>query len=493
MAATDAPEPRTYGNWRKPGGGGLFGLGKAATYTGLAFTAFSLIVLLFVGPILGFVMLLVGLAMIAAASVPLAHGRTLMGTVTPRVAHGRDVATGQTRHRGGPLTRKASFALPGLAATTRLSEGTDTQGQRFAIVTVPKRHHHTLVFTADPDGAALVDQDDVDVWVARWGLWLASLGDEPGILAASVTVETSPDSGERLRRELDASTRPDAPHAARAMLEEIAESYPTGSAIVKAMAAITFRGVNGQYREDLERDLAGRVAHLANGLRGTGAGAARPMTAAELCEAIRCSYDPGAQKTFDDARATGDRCELGWQDVGPVHANAPYAHYEHDDARSVTWAMTRAPRGNVGSDVLARLLRPHPDIDRKRVTLLYRPMDSAKAARTVESDHRDAEATIRNTRRPTARMDAELRSAEQSAREEAEGAGLLNFGLIVTATVTDPDRLPEAERAVDQLTPTARIHVRRMYGSQEAAFTAGLPLGIVLPAHQTTTRIKEGL
>lgn len=493
MSSVESTEPRTYGNWRRPGGGGLLGLSKAATYTGLGLIAVAMIVMITVDPLAGLVLLTVSLAGLAAACVPLLHGRTTLQTITPRVAYGRDVVAGHARHRGGPLTRTETFTLPGLAAGTRLSEATDGQGRPFAIVTLPRRHHHTIVFAVDPDGAALVDDDDVDTWVARWGLWLAALGDEPSLLAVSVTVETSPDSGERLRRELAATTIPDAPAAAVAMLGEIAETYPTGSAAVRAMLACTFRGTRGQYRQDLERDLAGRCSHLSAGLHGTGAGAVRPMAASELCEQVRCAYDPAAQRDFDDARAAGAPIDLGWSQVGPAAADSRYGHLFHDDAASVTWAMTGAPRGNVPADILARLLRPHPDVDRKRVTLLYRPIGSARAARIVEGDHRDAQATVRNAKQPTARMLAEQDSTAQTRREETAGSGLVNFAMLITATAASLDRLPAASRAIEQTAPTARIQIRRCYGHQQAAFTACLPLGIVLPAHQPTRRVKEGL
>jgi hypothetical protein len=493
MATAEHTEPRTFGNWRRPGGGGLFGLGKGATYGGLGLGAVSMLVMIFAGAIVGFGMLLVGLAVLAVASVPLLSGRTVLGHVLPRLAYGADRVRGEHVHRGGPTSKSGTFRLPGLAATSRLTEATDAQGRPFAIVTLPKRRLHTIVFTADPDGAALVDPDDVDMMVARWGAWLANLGDEPGIVAVSVTVETSPDSGERLRRELDATTRPDAPAICADMLGEVAQTYPSGSATVKAMIAVTFRGARGRYQQDTARDLAGRAAHLAGGLHGTGAGGARPMSAQELAEAIRCAYDPAAQATFDDARAQGTVAELDWHDVGPAAAEASYGSYGHDGAASVTWAMTQAPRGNVPSDVLARLLRPHPDVDRKRVALLYRPLDSARAARVVEGDHRDAEATVRNAKRPTSRMLSEQKSAAATAQEEAQGAGLLSFAMLVTATVTEAERLPAARRAVEQLAPTSRIRIRPVYGGQEAAFAAGLPLGVVLAAHQRTTRVKEGL
>jgi hypothetical protein len=164
-------EPRTYGNWRAPGGGGLFGLGKTATYTGLGVASLAVVVMIFAGGFAGFGLLITGLGVIAAGSLELPHGRTLFESVAPRVAYGRDHRAGRTRYQAGPLSRVPgqAFPLPGLAAGTRLAEGVDAQGRAFAIITLPKRRFHTVVLTADPDGAALVDDDAVDEWVARWG------------------------------------------------------------------------------------------------------------------------------------------------------------------------------------------------------------------------------------------------------------------------------------------------------------------------------------
>lgn len=493
MAALENTEPRTYGNWRRPGGGGLFGMSKIATYGGLAHIAFSVLLMIVAGPIIGFVALFVGLGLIGLASFPLLNGRTALQSVVPRVAHTWDVATGQTVHRAGPHTTNGTFRLPGLAADSKLSEATDAQGRPFAIVTLPRRSHHTIVFSASPDGDSLVDDDQINVWVARWGAWLATLGDEPGLIAVSVTVETAPDSGERLRRELNATTIDDAAAIAASMVTEIAETYPNGSATTNAMIAMTFRGVRGQYRQDVERDLAGRVAHFATELLGTGAGAVRPMSAQELCEKIRVAYDPDAQKAFDDARALNEKSKLSWQEVGPAAAEAKYDHYLHENKVSVTWVMIEPPNGNVTSEVLSRLLKPHPDVTRKRVTMLYRPLDSARASRVVEADKRDAETTVRNNPNPTERMKIERDMAQKAAEEQVQGAGVTNFGMVITATTDCVENLPQVHRVIGQLTPTARLRVRPAYGGQEAAFTACLPLGVVLPAHQKTAVLREAM
>lgn len=156
--------------------------------------------------------------------------------------------------------------------------------------------------------------------------------------------------------------------------------------------------------------------------------------------------------------------------------------------------MTGAPRGSVNSSVLARLLAPHGDVDRKRVSVLYRPMDSARAAAVVEQDQNNANVRITSGNRPSARALVDARSAQQTAQEEAQGAGLVNFGVVVTATVTDRERLPDAVAAVEQSSGSARLLLRPAYGSQDTVFAASLPLGLVLPEHSMVpSEIKDAL
>lgn len=76
-----------------------------------------------------------------------------------------------------------------------------------------------------------------------------------------------------------------------------------------------------------------------------------------------------------------------------------------------------------------------------------------------------------------------MRSAAATASEEASGAGLVQFGMLVTATVGDPGREADTRTAVDNLAATARLRLRPVYGSQDSAFAAALRLGLVLPKH----------
>lgn len=511
-----APQ-RTYGNWRRPTSAGLGSLGTIGTGALLVGVIAVIITMVAAGIVPALVVAGFGAVFFAFLGIRDSHHRTGLQRVSARVGFARGRRRAANVYRSGPLSHTpwGVHQLPGIAAASRLSEWRDSYGRPFGLLYVPATGHFSVVFATEPDGASLVDVEQVDNWVAHWGNWLAALGNEPGVVGAQVTVETAPDTGTRLRREVAMHAHPGAPSVAQSMLAEVVATYPEGSATVKAWVTLTFAGAQragGRRRSDEEmaRDLASRLPGLSHGLGATGAGAARPVSAAELCEVVRTAYDPAAAKLIDEAHAAGDPPDLSWNDIGPAAAQAGWGAYRHDSATSVTWSMTAAPRGEVFSSVLGQLLAPHPDVDRKRVTLLYRPLDAAKAARVVEQDKRNADFRVGSAQRPTARALTEQRAAILTAAEEARGAGLVNFGMLVTATVTTApgddvdefdggragrrERLADARAAIDNLSATARTRLRPVYGSQDSAFAAALPLGLVLPAHlKVPTELREAL
>lgn len=501
MAVVETSRVRTYGNWRRPTSPGILGLGSVGT--GLLLAGLVAIVITVMATDLlraAIVTAVLGCVMLAVITKD-AHGKNMLSRGGARAAWWSGRSRGAHIYRSGPLGRAlwGTYQLPGIVAPTRLSEHTDSYGRPFALLYTPATGSFSIVIGTEPDGAALVDQEQIDVWVADWGHWLANLGNEPGVEAASVTIETAPDSGTRLRREVETSIDSNAPAFAQEMLREVVHRYPEGSSTVKAYVAITFNasrrsGSKKRRAEEMSRELASRLPGLTGGLQATGAGAAHPLSAQELCEIIRVAYDPAAASLIDEAHAMGQVPELSWVDVGPTATQASWDGYRHDSAYSCTWAMSQAPRGNVQSGVLARLLAPHRDIARKRVTLLYRPIDAARAAAIVEADLRAAEFRMTSSSKPAARDSLAVRAAAATASEEASGAGLVQFGMLVTATVTDSSRKADAHAAIDNLSATARLRLRPVYGSQDSAFAAALPLGLVLPKHiRVPAELREKL
>lgn len=492
MATVETPvrQVRTYGNWRKPASAGLLGLG--AVGTGILIVGMLVVVIIMMtrgllDAAIAAVVLVVGLGLMMVRD---SHGKSTLSRISTRIGWWMSRSKGSNVYRSGPTGRVAwgTNQLPGLAAGLRLSEHEDSYHRKFALLHAPSTATYSIVIGTEPAGASLVDPEQIDVWVADWGHWLANLADEASVEAASVTIETAPDSGTRLRREVETNMDDSAPEFAQAMLREAVDRYPSGSSTVRAYVAITFNAAQrqgGKRRkpEEMARDIASRLPGLTHTLQATGAGAAHPLTAQQLCEVVRIAYDPAASVLIDEAHAAGHTPELDWTDVGPSAAQANWSSYRHDSGHSITWSMTSAPRGHVQSGVLSRLLAPHRDITRKRVTLLYRPISAARAAAMVEADLRAAEFRATAEAKAKARDVLAVRAAAATAQEEASGAGLVNFGMLVTATVRTPADEADAVAAIDNLGATARVRLRPVYGSQDSAFAAALPLGLVLTKH----------
>lgn len=481
---------RTYGNWRRPKSPGLLGLGSFGTLLLVTGLIVSVIVVMAAGILAALVWLALLGVVVLLVQARDAHGRNVVQRVGARLGWWSTRIAGAHIYRSGPLgrTRYGTFQLPGIAAATTLTEHRDSYGRPFALLWVPATSSYTVVLGSDPDGAALVDPDQVDLWVADWGHWLRQLGEEPGLTGASVTIETAPDPGLRLRREVTRALDPDANPFSAAVLHDILDIYPAGSSVVRAYLALTFTGKAGGKRrpaDEMARDLAARLPGLTGGLQSTGAGVAGPLSAAQLCELVAVAYDPAAAAGIEELHARGEEPDLRWPDVGPVGAEASWDAYRHDSGTSRTWAMSQAPRGLVTSSVLTRLLEPHPAVARKRVTVIYSPIDAARAAALVEADVRAAEFTATNRHRAHARDSHALRAATATAMEEAAGAGLVDFAVLVTATVTDPACLPDATSAINNLAGTARLRLRVMTGSQDSGFAAALPLGLSLAGYST--------
>ena len=496
MAAAGEQVERTYGNWRKPRTPGIGKLGLLGTLILMGGMVATIMSMMFFGPLAAFVVAAVVAAVLTPLLIQDRHGRTALQAATARIAWWRGRSAGQHLYRSGPLGIKArgSCRLPGLLAASQAVDANDSYGQPFGMVILPQVGHYTVVLECGADGASLVDSDQIDTWVAHWGQWLAALSVEPGLVAASVTIETAPDLGHRLHSEVNANLDPDAPDLARQVLEEIVEHYPAGSAQVSTRIALTYAaaarpGAKRRSTPEMAREIGARLPGLSRNLAMTGAGTARAMTAQQIAEAVRVAFDPAAQALLDASHGE----TLDWSDAGPVATQEHWDRYIHDSGVSITWGMSEAPRGEVLSNVLAGLVSPHADISRKRVTLLYRPYDPGTAGTLVERDRKDARFRITGDR--TAARDAiAVAAADQTAREEAKGAGLVRFSMLVTATVRSADALPAAAAAIDTLAPAARVQLRRMYGSQAAAFTAALPLGVVLPDHlQVPAVIREAL
>ncbi len=513
-AAPVESEPRTYGNWRKPTTPGLPGLGLLGTAVALGGLVLTVLVQMVAGLVPAAVTLLLVLLLVAPLLYKNRSGRNGWQALTARVMWARGRRARQHVYRSGLAGPVAygTHTLPGLLAASTLYDCVDSYGEPFALLHVPATRHYSVVLKCDPEGSQLVDPETSDTWVARWGTWLAELPREPNLEAASATVETAPDPGSRLAREVEALLSDGAPDLARRMLTEVTDTYALGSPQVSGRVALTFSATRRNLEDvelfagrkarktgggraggqrarvltpaEMAAQIGSRLPGLVRELATTGAGGARAMTAAELAETVRVAYDPQAGPVIEALHARGQDPGIDWAQAGPSGQAEDWGSLRHDSGTSVTWQMTQAPRGAVQSQVLRALLEPNSELTRKRVTLLYRPHDPAASAKIAYNDVRTAlgSATMRAGEGRAAET-LDLQAARQTAAEEAGGAGLTRFSLLVTATVTDPDQLDHAADLIDQAGGASRLQLRRVYAGQSASFAACLGVGLVLNRH----------
>ncbi|MEU4569466.1 SCO6880 family protein [Micromonospora sp. NPDC023956] len=487
MTAEAHIEP-TYGNWRRPRRPGLGRLGLVGTvgvFGGLVLVLLASLVSLTASAVVATPFVL-GLAPMAIRTQ---DGRNLYQLASVRIGWRQRRARGEHLYVSGPLSARPEgrFHPPGMLTRVETRDGRDAYDRPFGVLHHRGRNLYTIVLRCEPDGGSLVDPDQVDTWVALWGEWLSRLAHEPGLRGASVVVETAPDPGTRLATEVLPRLDGSAPATARAVMEEVVDDYPSASSEMNSYVTLTY-GVPGNQRrdpEDVVTDLAIRVPSLLTGLVSAGGGLAEPLTAEQIAEVVRVAYDPASAAEVLSVRAEHGHTGLEWADAGPVAAVETVDSYQHDSGVSRTWLLTLAPRGTVRASVLRTMLDASAGTRRKRVALLYRPIDPATSARIVEADRRAAQFMATSRRGMVqARAAAEVRAAEQAAAEEATGAGLVEFSLMLTITVDTAAQLDDASVIVRNMTGATRIAMRPANRMQAAAFTCTLPVG-VLPWEQT--------
>jgi hypothetical protein len=492
---TQTQTHRTYGNWRRPRSSGLWRLGLAPTLLTVGVVVTASLISMIAGLVPGLVFFAFTVPPLFVLLRPAHDGYTRLQRLGAWVGGARARAARENTYRSGPIGLVAcgTHQLPGLLAASQLSETRDAHGRPFGVLCHPHVRHLTVVLESEPDGASLADQRQLDQWVAHHGDWLAQLSREPGLIACQISIESSPDPGTRLRHMLANRRSDHAPSYAMQVMNEIRDTYPAGAAELKARIALTYRmnAAGGRKLSAAEKahEVGVRLPALYGTLPNTGAGGGVPVDAQRLCEIVRVAYDPAAAETIESSRAAGDAAALSWDDVGPASAQALPRSYHHDGATSITWEMADAPRTAVVETVLSELLAPHRDIPRKRVTLLYRVLSPAEAARMVENDVHAAEFRVNTRRNPSARDQREVQSAHATAAEEARGAALIGVGMLVTASVLEQDGLAAALAAIENVGPTARINLRVRAHSQDSAFAAALPLGVWLPEYQSLPKV----
>ncbi|MGQ4618984.1 SCO6880 family protein [Nocardia sp. R7R-8] len=481
---------RMYGRWERPRSAGFFGLTWGVSMLGL-----GLIIMVMVGFMITRSLLSAGVLILGSAVVftPLAvtrNGRTGWEILLVRAQFAAARARGEHVYHAGRFSKFPGVAtLPGLVADSRLTEYETAGGHRFAMIHIRRSDHYTVVLRVIPRGKELVDQAQIEAWVDGYGQFLATQSRGGEVVAVTSVLDNVVETRLKQAREVTRLVRPNAPPYAQAVMREAAADIGGVGVRIEARIAITYRAIGKGRRDSAEqaREIGQRLQGVLSQLARAGL-PATPLQAWEVLGLVRTRYDLAAQRDVE-AAGTAITSTQSWDSVGPIAHQDRWDHYVHDGARSITWEMDAAPRGAVMETVLEELLRPRADVPRKRVAVVYRLHSAAEATTLVDSDFRDAVAA-EQTERGIASASARIRVGNtQAAREEqARGAGLTRFGVLVTVTDHLDGDLPGIEASVKGMAAASRLSVRRCYGTQAAAFAASLGIGLILPEHTSISR-----
>ena len=469
-------EQRSYGGWRVSRSVGIGSLDTRQSVMALGGVLAPIVAAFLGGLIPALVAAVPGLVLVVLA-VLRRDGVLVLDLAAARIRWQIASWRGQTLYRGQILAAYPQVLdLPGVLAPTRLLEAKEPgRSGRVGIVWNQASGEMSATLLLSPAGALLADSATINRQVDAWGQLLASLADDPQIRHAAVTIELVPEAGTQLDHHVTGRLSPDAPELAATVMRQVVRAAPQASSRVSARMTLTLAP-----EAKTVADAAALVMRSLAGISTSAAGAelVRRATATDLIRIVRCAFDPEVAVAPAEEFAT-----LSWPEAGPVAAEEDYESYAHDGSVSQSWALLEAPRQRVGHAVLLPLLSPGRYA--RRVTLAYRTLSREEAGALLEREINAATARAEYRRRTkrdtTARDRADAERAARAAAEEAQGAGLVQFGLYVTATCSHIDQLPPMRREVEQAAGQARLRLRLARGGQAGLFAAGLPCGIFPP------------
>lgn len=482
-----------YGRWTRPRSAGLGGM----TFGTTIFVLASVVAAFLVAMMFGAQAAVVAAVILALVNIPLIwsrDGRSGWEKGIEMWQWRRARRRGENLYRGGRFSAIPGGAkIPGLLAPSKLFEDESASGFRFGMVQLPAKNHFSIVLNARAQGGEAVPQSVVDRWVTGWGQAIAIVGQASDVIAITAVVETLPETGQRLRNEIQRLRSDSAPGLAAAVIAETAE-LPVAVTKLVGRITITFKAEAGRAKnpEDQAAEISRQLPVILNHFDAAGV-PVRPMRAHEIAALVRRSYTIGDYPLIEQCEITGADHGITWDQAGPVSQREESGYLDHDLARSITWEMAAPPAGAVDERVLTRLLAPTADAPYKRVAIVYRPHDAGVAVKISEDDYKNA-LVANQTQRGVGSAAAALRveAAAASRTEQARGAALVQFGLLVTVTAPEGTDMPRLSTLVRGLSEASRLKIRLCTRFQAAAFAASMGVGVVLPEHATVSETLAG-
>lgn len=480
--------PDRFGNWLQPSTPGLFGLQLPALVAAGVGALLSLIFLITGRYAAMGVVVLVTFLIITVGMIPFG-GRTLLSRFSDSRSLARRRKAGETLYVTGAMSTlppEVAERLPGALLDVHTITGTDGQNREYTLL-----HHREVgqiaaVFGCAPDGSAMQEQSVVNGQVSNFGGWLSALSVEDGLSGATIVVDSASESSAGMIQTMHDSVAPHAPEHAKRVLHEAAATLPARTSTVNVYATLVYDiaelgGARGEV-DNAVAEIAARMPYQTAMLGAAGGGPVVPLVEPDLARVAQLAYQP----TRDQELALDDLQGLGvnraWENAGPGFIDDSHGRITfHDGVASMTVMMTAPPSAHITANSFSRLFGPDPKFLRKRVAILYRPVDPGTGAKTVDRQVKNAQWRMDTRRSRATSFDKAAKAvAEKTEEELAAGARLAMFSVMITVSF-EPDEKAyrDAMNRLKSLMNQVMMNYRFVEHAGSAAFHTTLPFGVL--------------
>ena len=328
----------------------------------------------------------------------------------------------------------------------------------------------------------LRDPADRNARVTGWGRVLAAATRTGAIKQVQLLERSLPDDGTELATWTNERLTPDPDFAAvTTAYRELIGGLRGGADKHETFLAISvdIAGIKAARRERTAAMAAAwrqEYAVIARLLPTAGLDSIRLLTAGELARVVRTGFDPAAALTLPTDT------DLTMSGAAPTGGREAWDHLRTDGAvHAVLW-VAEWPRSHVAADVLWPLV--FPDGVQRSLSLLYKPYTRAQSEQAIRAKHSEIvqSSWLKNKlgRIETLADGKELDDVLARERELLAGHGEVGVLGLVTVSATGLTELDASIATVQAAATQAGVDLRRVYGQQLQAFTAGaLPLGVL--------------
>lgn len=400
-----------------------------------------------------------------------------------------EVATGRRRWRARvhlldpsrPAT-DATLALPACLAGLAIVDTVTATGQAMAAIEDRAAGTWTGLVRVSGRGFLLEPPEAQEDLLSGWGAALAGFAVEHGTVARlGWSSFVAPVGAGAHQVWLDGrGALPDEP-AAVAYRELVGASTAlaaTPEVVMSVTVACPRRRSNGGGPGALGQALAS----LERALSDAGLDASAPLTAAEVATLLRCRVDPPAAIREESTAMLA--AHLGWAPPSaatPVAMDVTWDHVRSDGAVHRTYWVMDWPRSPQPAAWLEPLLAPEGPGERE-VTMVLVPASPsaarARVARAINRRNADTLARQESGHRVTASDDQAHSELLEREAELVAGHAEIGYVGLVRVAAGDLDELTEACAVTEQVAREHGATLRVLYGRQDAAWAAALPLGL---------------